>query len=611
MNETVGILDAGSQYGKLIDRRLRELHVRTELLPFSILKKDIPDYIKAIVISGGPNSVYAKDAPFFDKEILGSMPVLGICYGMQLINYINGGSVQHLDIREDGVNDIELDTESLLFQDLNKSEQVLLTHGDSITEVAPNFKINAKSKNLISGIENSERKIYGVQFHPEVNLTKSGSKMFNNFLTKICSFKLDFSIENREMLALTEIKNLISKDPNKTILIMISGGVDSTVCAALIRKVVPPEKIIAVHVDTGFMREQESEKVKIALKNIGLDIKIINAAEQFKNATITIDPEERRSIIGDTFIRVVDQVLREELNLSIDKVYLAQGTLRPDLIESASKMASSKADVIKTHHNDTNLVRELRNAGSVLEPLKDLHKDEVRKLGESLGLPHDLVWRHPFPGPGLAIRVVCANKNTITDPDYIEVNQKLNELNNIQSIHASLLPFKSVGIQGDQRSYKWCMSLTCTGHPDWTKLIELSKSIPMTQHNINRVLFTFGNPLTDQEIFNTPEVLLTNDILKILRKADDIVTTMLLKKNIIKNFAQFPVILAPLGTKYAIILRPFITEDFMTGESAKPRIHISETDILDIVHEILNSLPEVSRVMYDLSDKPPGTTEFM
>eukprot|EP00026_Physarum_polycephalum_P004540 Phypoly_transcript_04561.p1 GENE.Phypoly_transcript_04561~~Phypoly_transcript_04561.p1 ORF type:complete len:341 (+),score=52.60 Phypoly_transcript_04561:145-1167(+) len=307
--ETVGILDAGSQYSKVIDRRIRELNVSSELLPFDtpvdILKQK---GFKAIIISGGPSSVYAATAPKYDIRLFESgIPTLGICYGMQLMNFIFGGQIEKKDNREDGQFFISVDPSSMLFDGMEKEQEVLLTHGDSVTVLAPGFKQIATSGTIVSGIENSEKKLYGLQFHPEVDLTRNGKRILANFLYKVCGLQGIYTLDNREHRAIAYIRQVVG---NKKVLVLVSGGVDSSVCAALLAKALGVERIKALHIDNGFMRKGESQKVEKALGVLGLHLKVVDATDTFLNATTkiknivtkklgeTVHPEEKRKIIG-------------------------------------------------------------------------------------------------------------------------------------------------------------------------------------------------------------------------------------------------------------------------------------------------------------------------
>lgn len=673
IEEKVAILDAGSQFGKVIDRRIRELSIYCEVFPLNTSVSDLKDFgCQAIVISGSPGSVEEANAPKVDPDIWQmDVPVLGICYGMQLLNKEMGGEVGKGEIRSDGQFKATLDTQSPLFSELNSSEQlVLLTHGDSVVSVAPCLNEIGKFGELVVAIAHRSKPIYGVQFHPEVDLTECGPQIFKTFLYNVAGLTGKFfEMKDRETKIIEEIQTQVG---SSKLMVLVSGGVDSTVLLKLCHKALKPEQIIAFFIDNGFLRKTESENVIKQLKDEGMDVKLIEASHNFYNATTTIhlkhnkgkekkqssrvlcqtlNPEEKRKIVGDTFMRIVEEEAKKAGVDNFEDCFLAQGTLRPDLIESASRVVSQHADAIKTHHNDTERVRQLRDKGFIVEPLKDFHKDEVRKLGRQLGLSEKVVMRHPFPGPGLSIRVVCAEEPYIS-PDFSSTQTILrliagysHSLNNkhalLQKIHAqmvsqedrdklenytrnhalkaTLLPIKSVGIQGDARTYSHVVGLSSNSPPDWDMLFFLAKLIPRICHDVNRVTYIFGDPVSDQLQDITPTMLSFN-VLSTLRQCDFIANQIMKERNLTGNVSQMPVVLVPLhfdrdamtrepSCQRCVVLRPFITRDFMTGLAAVPGKHLPEDAIFQMAKEI-KQVAGISRVLYDLSSKPPGTTEW-
>ena len=626
----IAILDAGAQYGKVIDRRIRELCVQSDLLPLATPPNLLAEY-SALIISGGPQSVYGADAPAFHRGIFElNKPILGICYGMQLINHVYGGKVERKAVREDGQFNINIDTSSFLFTALPPTIDVLLTHGDSVVETAPGFTVTATtSAGLVCSIESVERRVYGVQFHPEVDLTTHGKDVLLNFIAHIAHIPRTFTLTDRLAAITDDIRHEVGAD--KKVLMLLSGGVDSSVCAALIKHAIGAERIVAIHIDNGFMRQDESKKVALALQSIGLPLTVIDAAHTFYNATTTVhgqptlplshtlNPEHKRKIIGDTFMHVSSAHI-ESLQLDAATTLLAQGTLRPDLIESASHLASTNADVIKTHHNDTELVRQLRAAGRIIEPLKDYHKDEVRQLGVELGLPVGLVWRQPFPGPGLAIRILCAEEE-YRGPEWDVVMAGLKGFgrwsgSGESEVSVSLLPCRTVGVQGDQRSYSSlvCLSSPASAPPPWSELFALAKEIPKRVHGVNRVVYAYGERVDEQWVAGVTPTNLTPDVIAQLQHCDDIVNEVLLQYDLVKPLSQVPVILFPASFGRAgmrsVCIRTFITNDFMTGVPAWPGRTIPAEAVERMVERIVKQVSGIVRVCFDLTSKPPATTEW-
>lgn len=626
----IAILDGGSQYGGLIDRNVREAGYRTDILSLETPAAELADY-DAVIISGGPSSVYAEDAPDCDPAIfeLGK-PTLGICLGMQLMTKHLGGTVAATALREDGPQETLFFGDSPLFNGLTGTVQkVLMSHGDSVVAPPRGFRVVGGADEMVSVIEHQDRRLYGVQFHPEVFQTDCGPQLFQNFLHDIAQLEPDYTAEDQEQESIEYIQQTVG---DRDVVMFLSGGVDSTVLAALMARAIDdPSKIHAYHIDTGFMRQGESQTVMEALGAAGIEVKLLDVADMFAEATTVIDgvmtpplnqavnPQQKRKIIGDTFIRVRDTII-QELDLPEDSV-LAQGSLRPDLIESGSHLASGKADTIKTHHNDTEEVRKLRQLGRVVEPLQALYKDQVRELGRRLGLPESLVVRHPFPGPGLAIRILCqAGVEVVSVPsETMQTAQaKLDSLlasEGFGEFQATVLPIRSVGVQGDGRSYKPCVSVT--GPANWERLTALAELVPNRVHEVNRVCYSFtdGTELGEAEAVSvTPTTLDPDTSIAQARQADGIATEVFLQHGVLNNVSQLPVVLVPVSFgargERSVVLRPFISPDFMTGIAGLPGRDLPEAPVFEVAQRIVNEVPGISRVMYDLSSKPPGTTEW-
>ena len=459
MHETILIIDYGSQYTQLIARRLRELNVFCIVYAYHKISIRLIDKLKpsGIILSGGPNSVLDRDAPKLNNFILKlSIPVLGICYGLQLICSHLGGKIHKSKSREYGYALISIIKKSSLLTGLKKNKnQVWMSHGDHVVKIPNEFEITSKSNNnLISSIENKKNKIFGLQFHPEVFHTKQGKRILYNFLFKVCKITKKFMIQD---FVKNKIKQLKLQLKNKTVICGLSGGVDSSVTAYLLNKAIG-KNLYCIFVDHGLLRKNESKEVtKIFKKKFKKNFIKVDASQLFIKKLLNIsDPEKKRKIIGKTFIEVFEKESKKIKNVN----YLAQGTLYPDVIESISFFGGPSSK-IKSHHNVAGLPKKMKL--KIIEPLRELFKDEVRQVGKKLKLRSTLLNRHPFPGPGLAIRIPGK-----IDKDKIKLLQKVDDVyisylkekklyDKIWQAFAVLLPVKSVGVMGDERTYNYCM----------------------------------------------------------------------------------------------------------------------------------------------------------
>ncbi|MBM3267347.1 MAG: glutamine-hydrolyzing GMP synthase [Candidatus Sericytochromatia bacterium] len=465
-SQCIAILDYGSQYTQLIARRVRELGVFSRIYPPSSPAAEMADpAIAGIILSGGPGSVHEEGALGLDPGVLElGKPVLGICYGMQLLNHLHAGLVVPGTRREYGRADVAIAAGCPLFAGMGDTQAVWMSHGDRLERVAGDFAMVARTADgVAAAVQHRALPVFGLQFHPEVTHTPQGTQVLRNFLFEVCRCEASWSMADHLDRVVAEIRATVG---DNRVCVLVSGGVDSTVTAALLARALPPEQVLAVHVDSGLMRKGESADVVRFLREAGVgDLAFVDASAQFLSRLAGIaDPERKRKIIGDTFIEV-QQAELSRLGLADADVFLAQGTLYTDLIESGLGVGQNAA-VIKTHHNvGTPLVRAKRDQGRLIEPNREIFKDEVRALGLELGLAEDLVYRHPFPGPGLAIRVL----GEVT-PDRLELLREVDAIfldeirqaglyRTIWQAFAVLLPVRSVGVQGDGRSYGHVVAL--------------------------------------------------------------------------------------------------------------------------------------------------------
>ncbi|MDA7715526.1 glutamine-hydrolyzing GMP synthase [Pelagibacteraceae bacterium] len=500
-NEKILIVDFGSQVTKLIARRIRELGVYAEILtPKELTKLKKYNNIKGVIFSGGPSTVTINKFQSVPKEIFKKkIPILGICYGLQLIAKLFGGKIKpSKGKREFGRAILVKKKSSLLTKKfINTRKSVWMSHEDAVVKLPNNFKIIASTKDSkFTIIENTEKKIYGVQFHPEVTHTDNGKQIFKNFLYLICKVKKKWSVKSQKKKLIEEIKKTVKKDK---VICALSGGVDSSVVALLINKAIK-KNLICIMVDTGLMRKNEFKYTyKIFKKKYNLNVKLINASKLFFTKLRNIsNPETKRKIIGNLFIKVFEKESRKYKKIK----FLAQGTLYPDIIESRSS-TGSKTSKIKSHHNVGGLPKRMNL--KLVEPLKEFFKDEVRILGKSLSLVKSINFKHPFPGPGLGIRIIgnitSERVKTLQEADYIYINEltKSGLYNKIWQAYAALLPIKTVGVMGDSRTYEnICLLRAVTSEDGMTAdyfsfpknfIDNISNKIINNVKGINRVVY--------------------------------------------------------------------------------------------------------------------------
>ncbi len=635
MQEKLAILDCGGQYTKVIDRKIREAGVYTDILPMGVKAERLKDY-GAIIFSGGPSSVWESGAPEYDDAIFNlGIPMLGICYGMQMIVNHFGGTVAPEVKTEYGQIEIEIDPSCPLFDGLEKSQKVLMSHGDAVSVMPDSFKLVANSGDVCAGVWSDKLKIAGVQFHPEVDPTEHGIEMLVNFVRRICGFVEVYALEDRIETSINMIRHRVGDDGK--VVVLVSGGVDSAVTAALLVKALKPEQVFAIHIDHGLMRKNESDLICSNLADLGLtQMQRINAEDQFFNTELTIDgekyaplgqtcePEKKRAIIGHMFF-VVTEEAAAKLNLDFSDAYLAQGTLRPDLIESGNPDVSGYAKKIKTHHNDVGIIRSLRDKGHVIETNWDWHKDEVRQVARMLGLDEEIASRQPFPGPGLGVRILCTDKSGVDNSD--EAIAKLSALNDVckattDNFVSAIAPIQSVGVQGDHRSYR-NMAVLFNNRTDVRpldcdlgELYAFAKKIPNELNFINRVTYAINGSADElsKDIYCSPSYI-NHDAAELLRELDDITTKHLMKGQAAKRIAQCFAVLLPISVhedkKYSVAIRAVVTTDFMTAQSAVPGVDFPREELKSIADEITSRFGDtISLVLYDVTGKPPATVEW-
>ena len=569
------ILDAGGQYCHLEARRVRDLGVYSEVRPSEIPAAEIA-FAKGIIISGGPSSVYDPGSPTVDPGIFAhGQPVLGICYGQQLMAHLLGGQVTPGEKGEYGLAMLDLeDSADPLFAGLAGRRQIWMSHRDVVGAVPAGFSVVGRTDTCaVAAIAAPERKLYGVQFHPEVVHTARGMDYLSNFVFRVCGCEKDWDPRHRVPLIEQEIRECVG---GRRVFFFVSGGVDSTVAFTLATRALGPDRVRGVYVDTGLMREGETEFVS---RMPGIAVEHAEAEFLGPLAGVT-DPEQKRHIIGEAFVRVQERVIQAR-HLLDEHWILGQGTIYPDTIESGG---TAKAAVIKTHHNRVAGIQALIESGRIVEPVKSFYKDEVRDIGRELGLPAELLERHPFPGPGLGIRCLASDRDAA-----------------VRSVpEGSMIPVNSVGVQGDSRTYGPVLGIDALDHDRATCLVNALRGV-------NRVIAPAATraPLAEMQV---RACSLTADRLARLRRADAIVRRLCHESGYDRQVWQFPVILIPLGLAEwpdSIVLRPVDSVDGMTAQSVP-----MPGELLQAMCSEIMQVDGIAGVFYDLTNKPPGTIEW-
>jgi len=608
--DKIVILDFGSQFAHLLANRVRRLGVYSVIMDAETPASEIATHgFKGIIISGGPASVNDPTSPKIDPAVyeLG-VPILGVCYGHQITMHTLGGRVQKGTVGEYGLTEFTVnETKGILEKLEPKTYQVYASHFDTVAELPEGFiALGETPDDPLSATANFERNIYTLQFHPEVTHSEGGMDMIDAFID-ITGATRSWSIEKFIELEIESIKHKVG---NKKVFLLISGGVDSSVTYALLAKAIGTDRIYAMYVDTGFMRLNETEEIQEFLTGAGVKgLHTYDARDKYFTALKEVyEPEAKRKIIGDLFLEIQREVAAE-LELNPEEWLLGQGTIYPDTIESGG---TKNADKIKTHHNRVPEIEELIKQGRIIEPISELYKDEVRMVGRRLGLPDKMVDRHPFPGPGLAVRCLCLDSSVDID-NAAEIEKKIES--EFPGLHPQVLPVKSVGVQGDERTYRHPVVINPESH-SWDKIRTLSPKITNAFSDINRVLVQVAvspprggsENSTVNSVSVTPGYLTPERIDK-LQQADKLVMDFVYSVDTDKLVWQCPTVLLPLSVnsegEESIVVRPVSSTEAMTANFTE----LPWDKVQNLAEEILK-IEGISAVFYDATNKPPGTIEW-
>ena len=584
----ITVLDAGGQYCHLIARKVRELGVYADVRPSGTPAGELASR-RGILISGGPMSVYAPGSPTVAPGLFDAgVPVLGICYGLQLMAYLLGGTVERGEKGEFGFALLDLAQSAPLFEGfpLHGREQVWMSHRDTARAAPPGFEVLGSTETCaIAAMADVARGLYAVQFHPEVVHTCRGREILANFIFRVCGCQQDWDPKNRIPMVVRRIHEVVGR---RSVFFFVSGGVDSSVAYTLCLRALGPGRLRGIYVDTGLMREGETAFVRQVFDRFAAGtVSIEQAEERFLGALAGVrEPEQKRRIIGEEFVRVQEAIIEGGHFVEGDWI-LGQGTIYPDTIESGG---TENAALIKTHHNRVEGIQKLIESGRVVEPLSSFYKDEVREIGQELGLPAELLHRHPFPGPGLAIRCLCS------DGDHALS----------RTADGWVVPLHSVGVQGDERSYRPILAIEEAPRPDGS-LQQAATELINRISGVNRVVALVESraPLASLSVWDS-----TLDPVRLarLRAADAAVRRLSHDSGFDLQVWQFPVILIPLGTAErpdSVVLRPVDSVDGMTARSVPMDAALLATMTRDLL-----DLDGVCAVFYDLTHKPPATIEW-
>lgn len=618
--EKIVVLDFGSQYAHLIAKRFRALGYYSEIeLPSCDVEK-LRD-AKGIVFSGGPASVYDEKTPDFNSRILDlDVPILGLCYGHYIVQLGYNGKVGKAEVGEFGFAQLNIRKElnSPLFKGIDPQQQVWMSHQDGVLSMGEGFEVIGSTKDCpFAATQNLAKKRFSLQCHCEVKDTPCGNQIFENF-AQYCQMPKNW---DEDAVLNHIIEDTKKQAGDKNVLLFLSGGVDSTVAFALLNKALGQDRVLGLHIDNGFMRKNESSNVDKAYRGHNFNNFVVkDASESFLSAIAGLtDPQKKRMAVGENFITVRDNFVKEQ-NLDEDKYMLAQGTLYPDIIESGG---TKNSHTIKTHHNRVEGIQKLIEKGLIIEPLKDLYKDEVRRMGKKLGLEDDLVMRHPFPGPGLSINVLCS-EGELSAEDKEELKKAKEEFDGIAitefcenctaSLVKTVLPVKSVGVQGDFRTYRFpaCLAFEKDEKGFFhvpkvrEKVEKTSSTITNTAKFLNRtVIKLYQKPGVKDEDLVLQKGYCTRERLDQLREVDNIVLTELHKNGWYDKIFQHLTIDLPYATsdkKASFVMRPVVSEDVMTA-----RFAWLPMELLDNIVRQIAELDFVDSLYLDCTNKPPAT----